>query len=124
MIASREDLRTIGEIATDLSLETYVIGGFVRDQILERKRAQADIDIVCAGDGISLAKAYHNVVSDSNLAVYKKFGTAAVSSDAGVVEFVGARKESYRGDSRKPEVEFREMISLLMPEQYVLFHLR
>ena len=87
-----------------LDLESYVIGGFVRDLLL--KRPSKDIDFVCIGSGIELAKKTAELLGkETSLAVYKNFGTALVKFGAHEIEFVGARKESYRSDSRKPIVE-------------------
>lgn len=80
-----------------------IVGGFVRDQLL--KRPSKDIDIVCLGDGIRLAEAVAAERAGAQVHVFKNFGTAMVHWEDWVLEFVGARKESYRGDSRKPEVE-------------------
>ena len=96
-------LSKIAEVANGHG-ETYVIGGYVRDLILER--SSKDIDIVVVGSGIGLAEKVKSVLGDgASLAVYKKFGTAAISYEAFEIEFVGARKESYRSTSRKPIVE-------------------
>jgi poly(A) polymerase len=97
-------LETIGKVADTLSLEAYVIGGYVRDKILGRPNK--DIDIVCIGSGIQLAEAAANLLSPRpNVVVYARFGTAMFKHQDFEVEFVGARKESYRQDSRKPAVE-------------------
>lgn len=87
-----------------LGYETYIIGGFVRDIFL--KRNSKDLDFVCVGSGIELAKATADLLGkETDIAVYKNFGTALVKHRAHEIEFVGARKESYRSDSRKPIVE-------------------
>jgi putative nucleotidyltransferase with HDIG domain len=97
-------LEQIAKVAQSLSVETYVIGGFVRDKILGRNTK--DIDIVCVGDGIQLAEAFaKSLHPKAQVAVYKNFGTAQVKTDTFEVEFVGARKESYRSESRNPAVE-------------------
>ena len=94
----------VGDVAQTIGMETYIVGGYVRDLILQR--ASKDIDFVCVGSGIELAKAVKNHLGDeANLAVYKNFGTAAITYSGFELEFVGARKESYRRDSRKPIVE-------------------
>lgn len=93
----------VADNAKALALDTYVIGGFVRDIIL--KRGSKDIDFVCVGSGIQLAKATAKSLKSSNLSVFKNFGTAMVNSGDLELEFVGARKESYNRDSRKPIVE-------------------
>jgi putative nucleotidyltransferase with HDIG domain len=96
--------KKIAHAAASLGQETYVIGGFVRDKLLNR--STKDADIVCVGDGIELARAVAKQFNPApNLAFYKNFGTAALKIDEFDVEFVGARKESYRYHSRNPEVE-------------------
>lgn len=92
------------KIAADtLGLETYVIGGYVRDLIL--KRPSKDIDFVCVGSGIKLAEEVSKQFKNSHLSIFKSFGTAMVKANDIELEFVGARKESYRVESRKPIVE-------------------
>ena len=94
----------VKEASRQLNFETYVIGGFVRDILLERN--SKDIDFVCVGSGIELAKNTASALGkNTDIAVYKNFGTALVTHKGHDIEFVGARKESYRSDSRKPIVE-------------------
>ncbi len=94
----------IAEAARQEGVSAYVIGGFVRDLLL--KRPSKDIDIVCVGSGIALAERLATSLGpESYVAVYKNFGTAQVKSGDLEIEFVGARKESYRTESRKPIVE-------------------
>ena len=95
--------KSISEVADKKGVECYVIGGFVRDIFL--KRPSNDIDVVVVGSGIEVAEAFHKKWRGSTLAVFKNFGTAQVKRGDMEVEFVGARKESYREDSRKPIVE-------------------
>ena len=96
--------RQIAEAARAEGVQAYVIGGFVRDLLL--KRESKDIDVVCVGSGIALAERLAKVLGpDAHVAVYKNFGTAQVKSTDLEIEFVGARKESYRAESRKPIVE-------------------
>lgn len=93
-----------GEAADKLGVECYAVGGFVRDIVLNR--ASKDIDIMAVGSGIELAAAIAKMLQiEEKLVVYKNFGTAMLPMDDYVIEFVGARKESYRTDSRKPIVE-------------------
>jgi poly(A) polymerase len=95
---------TLSQAADQLDLEAYVIGGYVRDLILERQNK--DIDVVCIGSGIALASKVAELLGpETRLNVFKNFGTAQISLGDIEVEFVGARKESYRSDSRKPSVE-------------------
>lgn len=94
----------IKQAAVELGQEAYVIGGFVRDAILERGKAK-DIDIVSLGDGIELAKKVAELLPKSTpVKVFKNFGTAMLRYEDIEIEFVGARKESYSSDSRNPEV--------------------
>ena len=94
----------ISKAATELQLETYVIGGFVRDFLLKRGDAK-DIDIVAVGSGIALAKKVASLLPNNpNVQVFKHFGTAMVKTSEIEVEFVGARKESYERGSRKPKM--------------------
>ncbi|RED94407.1 putative nucleotidyltransferase with HDIG domain [Marinoscillum furvescens DSM 4134] len=94
----------VGQVADEQNLDTYIVGGYVRDLLLERE--SKDIDFVCVGSGIALAKAVKAKLGKSaKLAVYKNFGTAAITHEDFELEFVGARRESYRADSRKPIVE-------------------
>ncbi len=96
--------KIISEIAIHKNLEVYVIGGFVRDALLERP--SKDIDIVVIGNGIDLAKTVaEKIGNDTQVTVFKNFGTAMLKHHDYEIEFVGARKESYRRDSRKPIVE-------------------
>ena len=93
-------------IADMLNYPTFVVGGWVRDLILKRNRENTDIDFVCVGSGIILAEKVKNELGDEAvIKIYKNFGTAMVSYKGENYEFVGARKESYRENSRKPIVE-------------------
>jgi putative nucleotidyltransferase with HDIG domain len=95
----------IGVAADRLGLDSYVIGGYVRDAILGRECK--DIDVVCIGSGIDLALevAKEFDLPEHAVSVFKNFGTAMIKVDDWDLEFVGARKESYNRDSRKPVVE-------------------
>lgn len=95
--------RLIGEVADACGLETYIVGGYVRDLYLSRP--SKDIDIVSVGRGIELAEAVAKRLPKSHLSVFARFGTAQVKSGDIEIEFVGARRESYSPDSRKPFVE-------------------
>ena len=97
--------RQIGNVADELGCETYVIGGFVRDYLLKKERPK-DIDIVTVGSGIELAKAVaRSLPKKPKVSVFANFGTAMFRAGKLELEFVGARKESYHRDSRKPVVE-------------------
>ncbi len=96
--------REISEVADRLNVECYVVGGYVRDLFLERP--SNDIDVVVVGSGIKVASELKKKLGrKAYLSVFRNFGTAQVKSHGLEVEFVGARKESYSHDSRKPVVE-------------------
>lgn len=92
------------ETADELNMECYLVGGYVRDLFLERPTN--DIDVVTIGSGIQMAEAFAKKLGrGAHLSVFKNFGTAQVKWHNHEVEFVGARKESYSHNSRKPMVE-------------------
>lgn len=97
----------VARAAAEVGVRAYVIGGYVRDLLL--KRTSKDVDFVCVGSGVALAEKVAALAKagggDVSLAVYGNFGTAQVKWGEWDLEFVGARKESYRSDSRKPTVE-------------------
>ena len=98
--------KTVQIVADELNYPTYVVGGWVRDLLLNRKQAETDIDFLCVGSGIKLAKNVAGRLGDkANYKVFKNFGTAMINFEGETYEFVGARKESYRANSRKPIVE-------------------
>ena len=104
MLLDKKIFHTISEVADGLGVECYVVGGYVRDLFLERP--SNDIDVVVVGSGIDVAKALKNRLGHAaHLSVFRNFGTAQVKYRDTEVEFVGARKESYSHDSRKPHVE-------------------
>ena len=105
-LTSQESLiiKQVAEAASTLGVQAFVVGGFVRDKLIGRNCK--DIDIVCLGDAIELAKAYQQMLSSKpHLSWFKNFGTAHLNVDGYDVEFVGARKESYLAHSRNPIVE-------------------
>lgn len=93
----------VSEESQKLGFQTFVVGGFVRDIYL--KRASKDVDFVTVGSGIALAEAVKRRIKGSHLNVFKNFGTAQIKTTDWEFEFVGARKESYDRDSRKPKIE-------------------
>jgi putative nucleotidyltransferase with HDIG domain len=104
--------RVLGQLAHVHGWELYVIGGYVRDYLIGQP--STDVDIVCVGDGLAVAQAFQEAIGARQAVFYGQFGTAMVETPAGwptpdstpwKVEFVGARKESYRPDSRKPNVQ-------------------
>jgi poly(A) polymerase len=96
-------LRQIGLAAQSLGMPAYLIGGFVRDKIIGRQTR--DADVVCVGDGIALAHAVaRHLKPKPQVNFFKNFGTAQIKWNGFEMEFVGARKESYREESRKPDV--------------------
>lgn len=95
--------KTVAGVANRLDLPAYVVGGYVRDLLLNR--SNKDIDFVCLGSGIRLAEQVAIELGGAQVTVFKNFGTAMIKLGDRELEFVGARKESYREDSRKPLVE-------------------
>lgn len=93
----------VSKTAHKMGVQAYVIGGYVRDILLQRE--SKDIDIVVLGSGIELAQNVADKIGDTHVSVFKNFGTAMMKHEDWEIEFVGARKESYRSDSRKPIVE-------------------
>ena len=103
-VLEQEVFQTLARCADNLSLETYLVGGFVRDHSLGRGKAK-DIDIVAIGSGIELAKAVQKELPGAQaVQIFKSYGTAMVNWRDISLEFVGARKESYSRDSRNPKV--------------------
>ena len=100
---SNQIFAVVSGASSKLELETYVVGGFVRDLILNRPCK--DVDFVCIGSGIQLANQVGSDLGKEQVTVFKNFGTAMIKHHDFDLEFVGARKESYRNESRKPMVE-------------------
>ncbi len=100
----RRLFQLIGAKARALGYPVYLVGGYVRDRLLSRP--SKDVDVVCVGSGINLAQEVASALSPlPRITIYKRFGTAMIKHGDMEIEFVGARKESYRHDSRKPAVE-------------------
>ncbi len=102
MPLSNPIFRRISRIAAELGVEAYVVGGYVRDHFL--RRPSTDIDVVVVGSGIAVAEALGRELH-TKVSIFKTFGTAMLRSGGVEIEFVGARRESYAHDSRKPQVE-------------------
>ena len=97
--------KIISDSADELGLESFIVGGFVRDLILNRS-VKKDIDIMCIGSGIDLAKAVQKKINSKvKINIFKRYGTAMINYGDYQIEFVGSRKESYSKDSRNPSVE-------------------
>jgi poly(A) polymerase len=103
-------LLTVRKVADNEGVQAFVVGGFIRDQLLGRD--SKDMDVVVLGDGITFAKSFVKALGKGNVVTYERFGTAMVNltdspsgSEIGKIEFVTARKESYSTDCRKPNVE-------------------
>ena len=102
MPLSNPIFRRIARLADERSVQAFVVGGYVRDHYL--RRPSTDIDVVVVGDGIELAEALGRELH-TKVSIFKTFGTAMLRAGGVEVEFVGARRESYTHDSRKPQVE-------------------
>ena len=100
---SKRIFETISNVGNEIGQDAFVIGGYVRDQLLNRETK--DIDIVAIGSGIDFAKKTAKKLKSSPVKIFKSFGTAMIIVDDIEVQFVGARKESYRSNSRNPKVE-------------------
>ena len=103
LLKSKRIFETISSVGNEIGQDAFVIGGYVRDQFLNRETK--DIDIVAIGSGIDFAKKTAKKLKSSPVKVFKSFGTAMIIVDDIEVQFVGARKESYRSNSRNPKIE-------------------
>ena len=102
---SKPVFKIVAKASSMLNMDSYVIGGYVRDFILNRSNSK-DIDIVTVGSGIDLAKKVSNLLPERpKVSIFKNYGTAMLKTDGIELEFVGARKESYQKNSRNPAVE-------------------
>ena len=105
-ILSTSVFQHVKAAAAELDMDTYVVGGFVRDHLLDRKKTPTDFDFVTVGSGIELAKAVQaRLPHNPKLSIFKTYGTAMIKFEGIDLELVGARKESYHQDSRNPQVE-------------------
>lgn len=103
MLKSKKFIETASDVAAELSVELYIVGGFVRDMIIDRKKNE--IDFLIVGSGLDFAEKYAARLKVKNVVSFKNFGTAHFKYKGYDLEFVGARKESYDRGSRKPVVE-------------------
>ena len=99
----------LSEFSEQLQIQTFVVGGFVRNCFLEQKNQFKDIDIVCNKNAIELAKKMTNKLNLKDLVIYKNFGTALVKYKQIQIEFISARQESYDPSSRKPKIKHGSM---------------
>ena len=99
--------KIVQEASSCLNLKTYVVGGWVRDLIMNRQSEITDIDFICIGSGTTLAEEVNKKLKSNKVKLksIKNFGTAMITYGKNSYEFIGARKESYRKNSRKPIVE-------------------
>lgn len=111
-------LHKISEIADQRNIEVYAVGGFVRDSLLGK--LSKDIDFVVVGNGPHFARIVSDILAAKNMVIYEKFGTALVEVDDYKLEFVGARKESYRNTSRKPIVAPADLPSDLARRDFTI----
>jgi len=112
-------LKTVQSVSSATQIPAYLVGGAIRDVLLNR--TTKDIDIVVLGDGVAFAnEVAKNYIGKSNLSVFKNFGTANIRLNDLEIEFVGARKESYLSDSRKPIVESGTLIDDLSRRDFTI----
>ncbi len=110
--------KTIQKVSLETGIKVYVVGGFVRDYFLNIE--SKDIDFVVEGDGPRFAEQMAKALRTTDFTIYKKFGTAMVRHHDLILEFVGARKESYRDDSRKPNVESTDLLTDLSRRDFTV----
>ncbi len=112
--------KIISDTADKLEFKTYIVGGFVRDIILNRS-VKKDISIMCVGSGIDLAKAVQKKINSSaKVNVFKRYGTAMINYADYQIEFVGSRKESYSKDSRNPSVESGDFMDDMLRRDFTI----
>lgn len=111
-------LKTVGAIGDDTNTNVFVVGGYVRDRLLGL--SSKDIDFVIEGDGVEFAKKVAKLLNTKKFTIYSKFGTAMVKYRGMVLEFVGARSESYRGSSRKPSVQQADLMADLARRDFTI----
>ena len=112
--------KIISDTSDDLKIETYIVGGFVRDLIID-KSVKKDIDIMCIGSGIDLAKAIQKKINPkTKVNIFKRYGTAMINFKGFQIEFVGSRKESYSEDSRNPSIETGDFMDDMLRRDFTI----
>ena len=112
--------KIISDTSDDLKIETYIVGGFVRDLIID-KSVKKDIDIMCIGSGIDLAKAIQKKINQkTKVNIFKRYGTAMINFKGFQIEFVGSRKESYSEDSRNPSIETGDFMDDMLRRDFTI----
>ncbi len=119
-LQSHPILQTVSAFAHKTRAEVYAVGGFVRDHLLQRLAPQHEIDFVIVGDGIQFAQGLARHLRLPKPTVFEKFGTSMLKVDEHQLEFVGARKESYRADSRNPLVEAADLATDLARRDFTI----
>ena len=110
----------ISNEADKLKLETYIVGGYIRDLILNKK-LKKDIDIMCVGSGIDLAiQVQKRINPNMKVNIFKRYGTAMINYENYQIEFVGSRRESYSKDSRNPNVEYGSFIDDMLRRDFTI----
>lgn len=119
-LQSHPILQTVSAFAHQTQAEVYAVGGFVRDYLLQRLAPQHEIDFVIVGDGIKFAQGLARQLRLPKPTVFEKFGTSMLRVGEHQLEFVGARKESYRSDSRNPLVEAADLATDLARRDFTI----
>lgn len=117
-IFSKNLIMIISKLAREQRVAVYAVGGSVRDHLLDKK--SKDLDLVVIGDGPAFAKVLATYLKVKNISIFKNFGTAMIKYRDKIIEVVGARKESYRGDSRKPEVSSADLMADLSRRDFTI----
>ena len=102
--------KKISHLTNYLKIESFVVGGFVRDCLINEKAKFQDIDIVCNKDAITLANLLAKELKIKDVTIFKNFGTAMIKYENIHIEFINARKEYYEQNSRKPKIKYGSLI--------------